>query len=348
MLARARPGKSGAGLESCWAYGTGILAYKELKASHSQAVPQIIALLKEHPEYPKWQEQIQAQGLPPDSAEMYLFALAARWADDTRGSDFDHPVWHYINFPVVSKTDADKLSPPPPANENILTAYTNNLAVLSSNAPASDKAVALCWLFHLIGDVHQPLHTTALFNAAYPQGDRGGNAIYIRVTPEAATINLHSFWDGLLLGSDRFQATSNTASELRSRFNRRALSELAEKRFAEWAQESFRLAVKEVYRQGTLKGGADKEHGEPLPTDYVTLSKPIAERRVALAAYRLADTLRAVVPGGTPIRGNKRSHIYHLATCRGYDTVSEKNRVQFQTEAEAQQAGYRKAANCPK
>ena len=244
------------------------------------------------------------------------------------------------------------MSPPPPAPENILTAFDTNLAVLSSNAPARDKAVALTWLFHLIGDVHQPLHTTALFSAEYPKGDRGGNAIYIRVTPESATINLHSFWDGLILGSERFQSTSNEAAKLRASFHRRRLSELSAKPFTEWAQESFRLAVKYAYRQGTIKGGADRDNGVALPRDYVALTKPVAARRVAVAGYRLADTLLTLAaklptPPDAAVRGNKRSHLYHLATCPDYENVSEKNRVLFQTEAKAKQAGYRKAGNCP-
>ena len=332
---------------------TGLLAYKELKASHPQALAPIMALLRQHPDYPKWQAQMQSEGITSDQAEMYLFAVAARWADDTRGSSFDHPAWHYINFPVVSKADADKLTPPAPAPENILQAFENNLAVLQSNAPAADKAVALTWLFHLLGDVHQPLHTTALFSSQYPKGDRGGNAIYIRVKADAATINLHSYWDGLLLGSDRFQSISNAAAELRTRFNRPKLRELSEKAFPQWAQESFRLAVKYAYRQGTMQGGPDKDNGALLPANYVATTKPVAERQVALVGYRLADVLlglsakSASLPADNLIRGNKRSRIYHLPTCPGYDQISADNRVLFRTEAEARRARYRKAANCP-
>jgi len=36
------------------------------------------------------------------------------------------------------------------------------------------RAIALAWLFHLVGDIHQPLHTAQLFTVDYPQGDRGG------------------------------------------------------------------------------------------------------------------------------------------------------------------------------
>ena len=47
------------------------------------------------------------------------------------------------------------------------------------------------------------------------------------------------------------------------------------------------------------------------------------------------------------IFGNRNSKIYHLPNCPDYSKVSERNRVPFKTEAEAQAAGYRKARNCP-
>jgi len=49
-----------------------------------------------------------------------------------------------------------------------------------------------------------------------------------------------------------------------------------------------------------------------------------------------------------PVIGNKNSKIYHLPGCPGYDKVSEKNQVKFQTVEEAEAAGYRKAKNCSK
>lgn len=336
---------------------TGAIAYKELKASNPAALGKIIALLKQHPDYAKWESQISATPLANENADLYLFEMAARWADDVRQTPYDRPSWHFINLPVVSKTDADKLSPPPPAPENILKAFEVNLAILDSQAIDTERAVALTWLFHLIGDVHQPLHTTALYSSDYPKGDRGGNAIYVRVRPESATINLHSFWDDLILGSDRFQSVTNRATELRATIRRSILKELATQEIPQWADESFKLAVQYAYRQGQIKGGPDKENGIPLPSDYTQQTKPIAERRVVLAGYRLADVLVAMANAprsftmpavaAAVIIGNRNSKIYHLSSCPGYNSVSEKNRVSFKTEAEAQQAGFRKAGNCP-
>ncbi|MEP7338569.1 MAG: thermonuclease family protein [Acidobacteriota bacterium] len=47
------------------------------------------------------------------------------------------------------------------------------------------------------------------------------------------------------------------------------------------------------------------------------------------------------------IIGNRNSQIYHLPNCPDYQKTTEKNRVYFETEAEAQRAGFRKARNCP-
>ena len=68
--------------------------------------------------------------------------------------------------------------------------------------------------------------------------------------------------------------------------------------------------------------------------------------------FRRGKTAKA--PGATPpatatgpIIGNRNSKIYHLPNCTDYSKVSERNRVPFKSEAEAQAAGYRKARNCP-
>jgi phosphatidylserine/phosphatidylglycerophosphate/cardiolipin synthase-like enzyme len=49
----------------------------------------------------------------------------------------------------------------------------------------------------------------------------------------------------------------------------------------------------------------------------------------------------------TPVRGNQRSHVYHLPSCPAYNALNAKNIVPFASEADAQRAGYRKAGNCP-
>lgn len=65
----------------------------------------------------------------------------------------------------------------------------------------------------------------------------------------------------------------------------------------------------------------------------------------ALQAESAARPDAAISQGN--VIGNRNSHVYHLSVgCPSYNQVSEKNRVTFETEAEAVDAGFRKAGNC--
>ncbi|MFB4390510.1 MULTISPECIES: endonuclease [unclassified Pseudomonas] len=60
-----------------------------------------------------------------------------------------------------------------------------------------------------------------------------------------------------------------------------------------------------------------------------------------------ATLAKAGNAAGGSIIGNQNSRVYHLSEgCPGYSQVSAKNQVTFESEAEAQAAGYRKAGNC--
>jgi hypothetical protein len=58
------------------------------------------------------------------------------------------------------------------------------------------RAVAVAWLFHLIGDLRQPLHTVQRFTREYPHGDRDGNEVSIRVAPGRALSTFTDFGIG--------------------------------------------------------------------------------------------------------------------------------------------------------
>jgi S1/P1 Nuclease len=79
--------------------------------------------------------------------------------------------------------------------------------------------------------------------------------------------------------------------------------ELANTDFEAWAKESFEIAAKFAYRNGAPigipKGGAmdcTMVAATPvLPVGYVVSASRIADRRMILAGYRLADLLTKVV-----------------------------------------------------
>ena len=122
-------------------------------------------------------------------------------------------------------------------------------------------------------------------------GRKGGGAV----------VNLHSLWDGLILGSQTYRDAANAATELRSRkpFAKDQLKELATKGVERWAkEESYLLAKRVAYSGGNLVGGVDREGGPVLLDGYLNEAKAMAERQVVLAGYRVADVLATALGSG--------------------------------------------------
>ncbi len=272
---------------------SGAIAYAELQKIAPQSLPRVITLLKKHPDYiGKWQPQIS--NVPQSDRDLFLFMLAARWSDDARQTTEDRPTWHYVNLPFKLGATPIAIPASPSGEENILTALQQNRSILEADGTTPKKAIALCWIFHLTGDIHQPLHTIKAVSTQFPlpEGDRGGTRFYIRAKEGSSTISLHKFWDDLILGSERFQSVRNQAISLRQNadYQRDRLPELTETSFENWGKkESYQLAP-QVYEN--LQSGT-KTDGKVLPEGYTDPAKTLAARRMALAGYRLADYLKA-------------------------------------------------------
>jgi S1/P1 Nuclease len=86
-------------------------------------------------------------------------------------------------------------------------------------------------------------------------------------------------------------------------FQRSQLTELANTDFESWAKESFEIATNIAYRNGGRIGipktgamdCAMVAAAPVLPAGYVSSASRIADRRMILAGYRLADLLTRVV-----------------------------------------------------
>jgi hypothetical protein len=104
---------------------------------------------------------------------------------------------HYISFKnneSFKKNSANK--------ENILTAIDTFSKILKNKkSPKSEKVIALRFLIHLVGDLHQPLHT------GFPQ-DRGGNKI--KVTWFGEKTDLHHIWDDKIIKLEELSYTEYT------------------------------------------------------------------------------------------------------------------------------------------
>jgi S1/P1 Nuclease len=97
----------------------------------------------------------------------------------------------------------------------------------------------------------------------------------------------------------------NEATALRNRdeFQRSQLTKLTSTDFEWWAKESFEIARTFAYQNGRLSGspkGGNKDcamvtAAPVLPVGYVVSARRIADGRMILAGYRLADLLTRLV-----------------------------------------------------
>ena len=287
---------------------TAAIAFDAMTEARRRAV---VAVLQSHP---RWQEDFASQ-MPPAvvSASFYergkwAMEQAAVWPDliqrmdENVRTEYGRSRWHYINL-AAWLTDADELElagklnhnmstvfePPFRQNLNIVQALRGNLAVWHDSEATDDlKAVALCWILHLTGDLHQPLHTVALFsNRWFREGDRGGNNI--AVVGQGNYRNLHAFWDGLPTGMDDLTPTDRTVRSIEDDI-------VDDRAIDEWLSQHANLARRFVYTDGVKNQLIERlEASQPpfveLDSNYLVVARSVARRQVNLAGHRIAQLL---------------------------------------------------------
>jgi S1/P1 Nuclease len=288
---------------------SGAIAYQILQRENPSTIPIVRSVLEKNPWYEtRWKPQMEK--LPEAERDEMLFTLAARWADDIRTHDRaeSHLPWHYVDFPFNPEGEPANIHAIEPPQENILTAIAENTQILRTGSDPVRRGVALSWLFHLIGDIHPPVHAVTLFSREYPKGDEGGTEACVRVAEGRAALSLHQFWDELPTSSNNTRTLRNTAIELRNRFPRTGLTELTATDPEIWAKESYEIATKITYQNGALRGtpkGKRRDCREVtdalvLPNGYVRIARIIADRRMMLAGYRLANLLQRISANSFP------------------------------------------------
>jgi hypothetical protein len=256
----------------------------------------------------------------PDSP--YTFVTAPCWMDDIRSREEMRPFapWHYVNLPFT----AEGLPiPDPSVGPNVVNGIQKAEAILTGaqTDPAIDKDMATMILIHLVGDIHQPLHTTSKAD------DAGGNKTSVGnlKDPLADLIfskggNLHFFWDSAYrriykegFATVSFEAPVYDRATPVAGHNEalslvRAQASAIEKKYppsivkeqgdaVSWALESHAIG----YALGYQKlPHASTGRPVKLTQAYVTESQAAAEKRIALAGYRLAAVLNQFYGDSVP------------------------------------------------
>lgn len=240
------------------------------------------------------------------SKQREFFMIAAYWADIVRERQFPNRYkyhrgnWHYVNtFWRQVNGNVEIITDIKPDDENIIERLFHFDKLLKdSNAQDTEKSIALAWVLHLGGDIHQPLHASGRITDEDPKnGDQGGNTFLLspKETPRNQQLNLHWFWDSILV---RSIARKNDASDMEYLLpigNKimkayplaKMKGRLKEGQFDEWQKESFQVASAQLY-PATLKRNT-------LPSEaYRKQAVKIAEEQIALGGYRLGAMLNQI------------------------------------------------------
>jgi hypothetical protein len=243
--------------------------------------------------------------VPAEKQDAVAFAHAATWADDIKkrgdykfGSvsqdgqhaadnrgyvdKYAHAYWHFVDLPYSE----DGTPGQPPDSPNALTQIKTFRDALSSNVDDNIRSYDLVWLLHLVGDIHQPLHTTSRFTKDFPKGDQGGNLETICRSLMCGA-KLHAFWDGLLgdTGDPEDAIASATTLPLPDATQAAIADPLT------WAHEGADLARIVVYTSAVGDGKGPFK----LDDAYQATALQTARERAALAGARLAAMLNESV-----------------------------------------------------
>jgi len=290
----------------------------------------LFKLLKTHPHYAKYLAANKPELV--NEAE-WATMRSAVWPDwvrprrkDNRGADvtkYSRGEDHYINIPIIAPGSEEFFAGKTLINPdvtNIQTALKNRCNdIRTRNAADDDKAIAICWVFHLIGDIHQPLHNATYFSSdkGFVTGDLGGNKFGVREGTKKW--KLHAYWDDIM-GVDRdynddsqghqtelYKTALKVADRLRgielSETDRDKLSKNTT--FDSWSKEGFELAKSVAYQKsdgsGLMKAvetpldGMIPDEVPELDEAYVKRARETAEKQLILAGKRLADRMKLLL-----------------------------------------------------
>src|SRR5688572_19197791 len=256
-----------------WEYGheeVAAAAFLEVKPATRLAIRRLL----------RHEAALETPGCPLGTIEE-----ASVWPDciKTLGERFSYAFpWHYQNIDICKPFDQESAC----RDGNCVSAQIERNAKLlgDSKVPARERLMALAFLVHFVGDLHQPLH-------AGDRGDRGGNDVKASYGVIAGRTNLHSIWDGYL--PERSVSTppgdaAGVLSEL-APGDREAMRQGS---VTDWARESWQTAREFAY--GSLM---DDPCG-PMPTERPVVDEattqrliPILRRQVARGGIRLARLL---------------------------------------------------------
>ncbi len=255
-----------------WEYGHGTvarIAWEQMRPDTRRAVGRLLA---------------QGRLLETPTCPVGTIEQASVWPDCVRPMErfnFSAP-WHYQNVNVCKPFDLKG----PCKDGNCVSAQIERQARLLADptVPQREKLMALAFLIHFVGDLHQPLH-------AGDNDDLGGNRVPVNYGLIGGRTNLHGIWDGWL--AERAITTPPAgASGLLSQRSPAERERIAGGSVEEWSREQWSKSRTLAY--DTLFGDPCGPRSPTRPTlteAQVQALIPAVRENVVAGGLRLARLL---------------------------------------------------------
>ena len=221
------------------------------------------------------------------------FASRATWADKYRNAHRETAAWHFVDieidrpdlkdacfgFPTLQGGQSASQGPAQDCVVNKIDEFAAELK--NPSTPAAERLLALKFLIHFMGDLHQPLH-------AADHHDRGGNCIGLS-PPQGAQNNLHAYWDVNVVNALGHSA-AQIAEQLDARLSAADITAWTRGTPQSWAMDTFEVGRHDAYALPSMptcqSGGS-----VALPPAYMAQAEKDAATQLLKAAVRLAAVL---------------------------------------------------------
>ncbi|MEO7674884.1 MAG: S1/P1 nuclease [Pyrinomonadaceae bacterium] len=282
---------------------TGYIAWQRMSP---QARENVIKILRAAPEDSQLSTFYMVYGPEPEDVRKFgYFMFVPTWADvirdrafDTRYKKYHKGNWHYADtFWKQVNGKVETVSRFEEGGQAVTRLAEFDAVIRNASASNADKAIAIAWIMHLGGDLHQPLHTSARVTDLEPKGDQGGNLFLLSPvgTARENQVNLHWFWDsitgrniplkGNMCERDYIEMLAKKMMKKHSFASFSGKLNLG--KYSDWQQESFGY-------NNTVVFSPDLKRNEMPSAQYRKNAFKLAESQLALAGYRLGETLNSV------------------------------------------------------
>ena len=202
------------------------------------------------------------------------------WPDQVKRRRRDTAPWHYVNV-QFGETGYDAARDDPDGIHVVAMISKFEMILADRTKPGADRAEALKFLAHLVGDIHQPLHVIER------NGDKGGNGRLVFFKERKTAAKLHAVWDSDLIHSYiAGRALWDYLEKLNAGITVENEKEWATGTPTDWANESLKIASASVYRDVPADGPPPK-----INQNYIDDRRAVVDQQLKRAGVRLAMVL---------------------------------------------------------